>query len=98
VYEVANDGCVIHFKIRLPPIIRDQWYELAAHLNTINLNENSDKPIWKWTDSRQFSAKSVYEHLTREDNGPTYKDISKAKIPEKVKIFNVVNCSKSYSY
>jgi hypothetical protein len=87
VYNVANDGWVIHFKIRLPPIIRDQWYELVAHLNTINLNENSDKPIWKWTDGRQFSVKSVYEHLTREYNGPAHKDISKAKIPEKVKIF-----------
>jgi hypothetical protein len=64
-----------------------QWYVLATHLNNIHLNNERDRPIWKWTKSKKFSVKSVYEHLTKNENGPTYKAIWKTKIPEKVKLF-----------
>jgi hypothetical protein len=29
VSDVGNNGWVIQFKVTLPPIVRDQWYELA---------------------------------------------------------------------
>jgi hypothetical protein len=32
VYEVAVADGVLNFKIRLPPILRAQWYELAVEL------------------------------------------------------------------
>jgi hypothetical protein len=35
--------------------------------------------------SGKFSIKSVYEHLTKNENGPAYKAIWNAKVPEKVK-------------
>lgn len=37
--------------------------------------------------SGKFSVKSVYEHLTRREEGKNYKHICKAKLPEKIKIF-----------
>jgi hypothetical protein len=40
-------------------VIREQWYELAAALNNICLNDLNDIPIWKWTGSKKFSLKSV---------------------------------------
>jgi hypothetical protein len=87
VAEVADKGWVVQFKIRLPPIITEIWYELATHLNSIRLGEDKDKPLWKWTASKKFSVKSTYNHITRRDRGDAYKAIWKDKIPEKVKIF-----------
>jgi hypothetical protein len=65
VKEVTDRGWVVSFRNSLPPVIRHQWYMLAAHLNSIQLNNEKDRPIWKWTKSKKFSVKSVYEHLTK---------------------------------
>jgi hypothetical protein len=78
---------VIRFRIRLPPIIRHQWYELAAKLNNVILNENKDKVAWKWTASGSFSVKLVYEHLIKDENGHACRVNWKVKIHEKIKIF-----------
>jgi hypothetical protein len=74
-------------KIRLPPVIRDQWYILAQKLNEVVLNEEQDKVIWKWSATRKFTIKSLYSHVTRNDNGPAYSNIRKSKLPEKIQIF-----------
>jgi hypothetical protein len=39
--------------------------------------------MWKWTPIRNFSVKSVYEHLTKDENGHAYKVIWKEKILER---------------
>jgi hypothetical protein len=59
VCEVKDNGWVINVKIRLQGMIRAQWYELVDRLNNISLN---DVTIWKWTGSKKFTVKSVYEH------------------------------------
>jgi hypothetical protein len=81
VYDAAAAEWVIQFNIRLPPLIRDQWYRLVTQLNGVCLNDNKDNVFWKWTPSRKFTIKSVYMHLTRGENGETYKEIWKAKSP-----------------
>jgi hypothetical protein len=43
VFGVAREGWVIRFKVRLPPILVDRWYELASYLNTITLNNDKDR-------------------------------------------------------
>jgi hypothetical protein len=48
--------------------------------------------------SGKFSIKSVYEHLTKNENGLAYKAIWNAKVPEKVKKNHVACCSKSNSH
>jgi hypothetical protein len=87
VSEMKENEWVVPFRIILPPIVRDQWYELAGKLNYVNLEGGKDIPIWNWTASRKFSVKSVYLELTKRDAAPSYSEIWKAKIPEKVKIF-----------
>jgi hypothetical protein len=64
VHEVSDNGWVIPFKIILPPLIRDVWYEMARKLNRVVLNGSDDKPVWKWTSTKKFSVKSVYLELT----------------------------------
>jgi hypothetical protein len=46
-------------------MIRDKWYELTDRLNNISLNDENDVTIWKWTSSKKFIVKSVYEHCDR---------------------------------
>jgi hypothetical protein len=82
--EVKENGWVIQFKTRLQWMVRAQWYDLATKLNNVCLN---DSVFWKWTPSKTFTVKSVYEHLTKDDCGPKYQRIWKAKIPAKIKTF-----------
>jgi hypothetical protein len=79
VHKVAYIDWVIQFKIRLPPIIRDQWYRLATMLNEVNLNDGRDMVRWKWTPNKQFFVKLVYLHLTRDESGVAYREIWKEK-------------------
>jgi hypothetical protein len=53
----------------------------------VTLNDDRNIAIWKWTASKKFSVRSVYEQLSRDESGPNYKRIWKAKIPKKIKIF-----------
>jgi hypothetical protein len=43
---------------------------------------------------KKKSVKSVYNHITRMDNGKAYKDVWKTKIHEKVRFFYVVGYAK----
>jgi hypothetical protein len=85
VYEIKEKGWVIQFKVRLQGIIQAQWCELATKLNRVTLDEEVDVVHWKWNVNKIFSVKSVYEHLTKDDSGLSYKRIWKAKIPAKIK-------------
>jgi hypothetical protein len=87
VAEVKEKGWVVQFRIRLQGLLRDQWYEMAAKLNRVSLCAKPDTVSWKWTVNRDFLVKSVYEHLTKDDSGSSYKRIWKAKIPAKIKTF-----------
>jgi hypothetical protein len=76
---------VVQFKTRLQGVIRARWYDLAVKLNNFPMNDSEDVAYWKWTTSRCFTVKSVYEHLTRSDDSPDYKRVWKAKIPKKLR-------------
>jgi hypothetical protein len=51
-------GTVIQFKTRLPPIIREQLYELVAKLNNVILREDNDKAVWRWTTNKRSTMRS----------------------------------------
>jgi hypothetical protein len=87
VHDVYQSEWVIPLKIILLPIFRDQWYLLAGKLNEVVLNDEKDKPVLRWIASKKFNVKSMYNELTKHDAGPSYKEIWKSKIYEKVKIF-----------
>jgi hypothetical protein len=61
----------------------------------VNLNTGKDEAIWKWIGNKKFSLKSVYEFLTRDEYGPSYRKFWKAKIPEKIKMFMWLVAQKS---
>jgi hypothetical protein len=50
-------------------------------------NEKADGVVWKWEKSGNFSVKSMYKHLFTNDERDGNKQLWKAKIPLKVKIF-----------
>jgi hypothetical protein len=83
----VRTGWVIQFKIRLNGIIRDQWYDLARKLNNATLNDEDEIALWRWSKSKSFTVKSVYEHLTSNGSGNDYRSAWKARIPEKTKLF-----------
>jgi hypothetical protein len=58
-------------------VIRAQWYVLDAKVNEVELSDDPDVMIWKLTKNKTFSVKSVYEHLTRNDRGSSYRRIWK---------------------
>lgn len=88
VFQVEHQEWVLNFNIRLPGLIRAQWYELAHKLNQVVLEECADLVKWRWMASKQFPVKSVYEQLAKCDDGPSFKKIWKTRIPEKIKVFS----------
>jgi hypothetical protein len=62
-------------------------YELASRLNGLVLSEERDKVLWKWSNNKKLSVKSVYSFLSRDEYGSPYARIWRAKIPKKIKIF-----------
>lgn len=49
--------------------------------------EIEDKPKWDWEKSGIFSVKSTYKHLCCNEYGPKLKNLWKAKVPLKIKIY-----------
>ncbi|TVU47444.1 hypothetical protein EJB05_07047, partial [Eragrostis curvula] len=86
VAECAENGWTLSF-LNLPNILHAQWYQLASKLNEHLLSTEVDRAKWLWTPSGKFTVRSMYDHLTRNDNGLSHKHIWKAKIPQKIKIF-----------
>ena len=56
-------------------------------LMTCALSTEKDKPIWNWESSGNFSVKSMYSHLCRNQIRLPYHVIWKAKLPLKIKVF-----------
>jgi hypothetical protein len=48
------------FKRWMPPDVIEQMHGLLILLRHITLNEEQDKPFWKWTKSGKFTVKSIY--------------------------------------
>jgi hypothetical protein len=55
-------------------------------LNTVSLNNGKDIAVWKWTKSKKFTVKSVYEFLIRDDDGNPYNRVWRATVPKEKKI------------
>jgi hypothetical protein len=87
VWEVAQNGWVVNFKVRLHGILREQWYTLAATLNGVRLSNEPDVVVWKWASKKSFMVKSVYNHLSRGDAGPSFSKVWRSRLSEKIKIF-----------
>jgi hypothetical protein len=51
------------------------------------LNADRDRVVWDWEKSGKFSVKSTYKQLCSHECGPSFKNLWKAKIPLKIRIF-----------
>lgn len=66
--------------------LREQWYELKKLLESVYMNNEPDRLIWKLTNSGIFSVKSLYLAMQFNEVVP-YKFIWKIKIPLRIKTF-----------
>jgi hypothetical protein len=66
-------------------------------LNNVTLAEENADIFWKWSPSKTFTVKYVYEHLTRDDEGLKYQTVWKDKLPEKIESFMWLWSSKLFS-
>jgi hypothetical protein len=69
------------------PVIQSQWRYMRDNLAMISLNREHDKPRWKLTKSGIFSVKSLYNKLSAVGVDRSFKQLWKAKIPLKIKIW-----------
>jgi hypothetical protein len=61
------------------------WSNHVAQISTFSLVDGSDTFRWNLTKSGLFTVRSIYLHLL--DSHPPFKNISKFKVPLKIKIF-----------
>lgn len=71
----------------LPPILLERWLSLVDEVYSFNFDNSNDVVNWKWNKNGQFTTKPVYNFLSSDDNGQSFKHIWKAKMPYKIKIF-----------
>jgi hypothetical protein len=77
----------LQFNRWLPPIFFEQWLNIIDKVYSYEFNINNDVIKWKWGGKGKFTTKSVYDHLTQDDDGFHFTHIWKSKIPYEVKIF-----------
>jgi hypothetical protein len=56
-------------------------------LLTYPLGESKDKPVWNLNGKKAFTVKSMYKKLTSNWANRSFKQLWKAKIPPKIKIW-----------
>jgi hypothetical protein len=66
---------------------QNQLRQLRDILATCALGQDKDKPIWRWEKHKRFFVKTMYAHLCIADTENQNKNIWKAKIPLKIKIY-----------
>jgi hypothetical protein len=86
VAEVAALEWQFNFCKWMTPEIQSQRRQMRDSLAMIALNEESDKPKWKYTKNGIFSVKSLYEKLSIVGFDRSFKHMSKSKLHLKIKI------------
>ena len=87
VAKIAQRNWRFTFRRWLDTGLQEQLRSLRDILFSCALNDEDDLPIWKWEKSGSFSMKSMYSHLCSNEVGIYFKDIWKAKMPLKIKIW-----------
>ena len=87
VHTICKQNWRLYFKRWLSEDLQNQLWDLHNMLFRFKTNDQSDGVIWKWEKSGLFSVKSVYKHLFSNCDGVNNKQLWKAKLPLKIKIF-----------
>jgi hypothetical protein len=87
VHQFISLNGQLSFDRWLPPILFEQWWSIVGKAFCFQFQNEKDIINWKWDGKDQYTSKSMYDHLTKDDAGNSYKHIWKAKVPYKIKIF-----------
>jgi len=87
VAEFAGRGWRLTFRRWLDENLQSQFRRLRDMLATVALSNDSDSPVWTWEKSGNFSVKSFYYSLCRDQTTMPNKHIWKARVPLKIKVF-----------
>jgi len=77
----------LQFTRWLPPFLFESWLILIDEVYAYPFDNDNDKISWKPGKTGNFSTKSVYDRLTIDDSGLSFRYIWKAKIPHRIKVF-----------
>ena len=69
----------LNFNRWLPPIIFENCLKIIDEAFSYNFGDGEDTITWKWNNSKIFTTKSVYDHLTAGCNVCEFKHIWKSK-------------------
>ena len=69
------------------PFLFDSWISLIDEVYAYPFANTADSISWRGGKGGRFTTKSVYDMLTYDDQGLSYKFIWKAKIPHRIKLF-----------
>jgi hypothetical protein len=87
IFQTALDPQVVSFNRWLIDNLRIGWEKILLEVNKLQLTNELDVVVWKFSNNGLFNVKSVYKALTYSDADPYHKTIWKGKIPAKIKIF-----------
>jgi hypothetical protein len=87
VAEAAALNWQFRYRHWMNPLIQAQWRCMRDNLAMVALNNEQDKPKWNFTKSGIFSVKSLYNKLSAVGVDRSFKQLWKAKIPLKIKIW-----------
>jgi hypothetical protein len=63
------------------------WLKIMEDVESFQLHDMEDIIIWHIGKNKKFSVKSLYNALTKTDDGPDHKKVWKSKVQPKIKIF-----------
>jgi hypothetical protein len=81
---IENGVAILQYADDTILCLQDDKEQAVNHCGT---NNERGMAKWDWEKASTFSVKSTYKHLCKNDYGPNFKNIWKAKMPLKVKIF-----------
>jgi hypothetical protein len=85
--KMCNRNWRLSFRRWLSENLQDQLRDLNNMVFRYKTNSQADGVIWRRGKTAIFSVSSVYNHLFKNWDGNDNKQIWKAKIPLKIKIF-----------
>lgn len=77
----------ISFRRWLTEDVTTCWDHIWNATISFQLQEDKDRIIWRFEKNKRFSVKSLYNALTSNDDGQSFRIIWKGKAPYKIKIF-----------
>jgi hypothetical protein len=75
VHQFLSLNGYIKFDRWLPPSLFRQWVDIVDQVYSFTFENENDIVSWKWGGKGRYNTKSVYDHLTRNDEGMQFQHI-----------------------